>query len=108
MSIRIIDNKKIDLTEDEFQFYQELCRSYDRPNAKGSDLFMGLFETDDKGIIVFIKPPSVRYTSMEVFCFVCALYQHQHIRLIQTHCEKVCADLTQKVNEAIADMKGKS
>jgi hypothetical protein len=61
MAYRIINNKRIDLTEDEWRLYQEICRSYDKPNFKGSDLFAELFETDAKGIITYLKPPT-RFT----------------------------------------------
>ena len=76
--IRIIDNKKIALTDDEFKLYQEMCKSYDAEYFQGSDLFKGLFETDDKGFIIFLKTPK-QLTSMEVWMFLINLMVHQHI-----------------------------
>lgn len=89
MSIRIVDYKKIDLTDDEWDMYNKICRSYDRPNFKGEELFRELFETDDDGIIVFLKPPSKNYTSMEVFLFVMSIQVHQHLRVMHRQVDEV-------------------
>ena len=80
MAIRIIDNKKIDLTEDEWKLYNEICASYDRPNFEGKGLFKNLFETNNDGVIIFIRPPRSQFVSMEVFMFVMSLMLHQHLR----------------------------
>lgn len=86
----IIDNKKIDLTTDEWDMYENICRSYDRPNFKGEELFKDLFETDDNGIIIFLKPPSIRFTSMEVYLFLMSLFQYQHLRLMHKQVDDAC------------------
>lgn len=99
MSYRVINNKRIDLTNDEFNLYQEICRSYDKPNFKGSDLFAELFETDEKGIITFLKPPT-RYTSMEVFLFMMSVMQHQHLRVMYNRVDEAIADCKQVTEEA--------
>lgn len=104
---RIIDKKRIDLTDDEWQLYQEICKSYDRPNFKGSDLFAELFETDENGIIVFLKPPT-NYTSMEVFLFMMSVMMHQHLRVMYGKVDEAIADCkvaTDKVNVLIADLE---
>lgn len=54
--IKAIDYKKIDLTEVEYRFYQELVKQYTDDSHKGSDYFHDLFDTDDDGIITIIKP----------------------------------------------------
>lgn len=84
--IRIIDNKKINLTNDEYNLYLKICKSYDTPRFKGQDLFRDLFETDDNGIIIFLKPPSKNYSSFEVFMFLVSIMVHQHLGIA---CEKV-------------------
>ncbi len=56
--IKIIDSKRVDMTHDEYQMYQNICESYDNPpSQKGKDLFIDLFETDENGLILFVKPP---------------------------------------------------
>lgn len=77
--LRIIDNKRIDLTDSEFQLYQEISKSYDRPNFEGKDLFKGLFETDKNGRIIFLRPPTSKFSSMEVYMFLINIMVHQHL-----------------------------
>lgn len=96
MSIRIVDNKKLDMTEDEFTLYQRIVKSYSSMTNKGEDMFIDLFESNEEGVIIFLKPPSKRHTSLEVFLFLMALMQHQHLRLMH-----------QQVDEAVADLKKK-
>lgn len=75
--LRIIDSKRVDLTDDEWSLYENICASY----KHGKDLFRDLFETDDNGIIVFLKPPKKMF-SMEVVIFLQNLMIHQHLRKI--------------------------
>ena len=101
MAIKIIDNKKIEMTEDEWLSYRDICRSYDRPNFKGEELFKDLFETDDNGIIVFLRPPSTRHTSMEVFLFVSIIMQQQQMRLFAKRFDALCEEVREKVENHI-------
>jgi len=101
MPIKIIDNKKIEMTDDEFRMYTEICRSYDRPSFKGEELFRNLFESDDNGIIVFLRPPSDRHISMEVFMFMQIVMQHQHLRMMHQKVDNLCNELKEKVSKLI-------
>ncbi len=93
MSLRIIDNKRIDLTDDEFKLYQDICRSYDQPpNIFGADLFKDLFETDDRGFIVFLRPPKERMISMEIYMFLVSIMIHQHIGSSCTQVETLISE----------------
>lgn len=78
-NLKIIDNKRIDLTNSEYDLYKEICRSYDTPKFKGEDLFKDLFETDKNGTIIFLRPPVKTYTSMEVYMFLVNVMIHQHL-----------------------------
>lgn len=98
MTLRIVDNKKIEMTNDEWALYEKICKSYDDTNFKGSDLFKDLFETDDAGIIFFLKPPTKR-TSFEVYLFLMSLMQHQHLRLMHAQVDDVVAQLKNKLLE---------
>jgi hypothetical protein len=75
--IKIIDNKRIDLTEDEYKLYQSICVGYDQ----GKNLFVDLFETDEQGCIIMLKPPK-SFFSMEVVIFLQNIMLHQHLRRI--------------------------
>jgi len=81
MAKRIIDNKQVDLTESEYAMYQKICRSYDGPHAKGEDYFKDLIETDGNGIIIFVKPPTKMYSSLEIYLFLISVMINQHLRL---------------------------
>lgn len=103
VSIKIIHNKKLSMTQEEWDTYAKICRSYDRPNFKGEDLFIDLFDTDKNGNITIIKSPS-RQTSMEVFLFICALYQQQSVRLMEAREEQRLNALTVKFEEKLKDL----
>lgn len=90
---RIINHKRIDLTDDEWNLYQEICRSYDRPNFKGESLFVDLFEADEDGIIQFLRPPSKNFTSMEVFLFMMSIFCHQHLRVVYVKADEALKDV---------------
>jgi len=97
MGFRIIDKKKVDITKDEWDLYEKICHSYDDVNFKGSDLFMDLFEVDDNGIIVFLRPPSVRKTSFEVFLFLMSLMANQNLRAMHKKVDDLCNEVRAKL-----------
>src|SRR5581483_10182652 len=97
MTLRIIDNKRVDMTDDEHMMYQKIVKSYTNATNKGEDLFIDLFETDERGIIIFLKPPSVRRTSLEVYLFLMSLMQHQHLRLMQDQVNDLCNQVRKKL-----------
>lgn len=99
MTIRIVDCKKLDMTEDEYALYQKIVRSYTTATNKGEDLFIDLFESDEEGIIIFLKPPSRRQSTLEVFLFLMALFQHQHLRLMHNEVSSVCDQMKKKMQE---------
>ena len=99
MVFKIIDNKKVDLTHDEIQMYDRIVKSYTNLTNKGEDLFTDLFEVNDSGIILFLKPPSKRHTSFEVFLFLMAIQQQQHIRLMYKQVEDIAAQFKEKMKE---------
>jgi|SRR6185369_5463820 len=99
MSIRVVNNRKLEMTDDEWEMYQKIVQSYTDVTGKGEDLFIDLFEANDDGIIIFLKPPSKRRTSLEVFLFLMALMQHQHLRLMHNQIDEVVAEI-KKNNKA--------
>ena len=107
MSIRVVDNKKIDMTPDEWSMYEKIVKSYTTLTNKGEDLFMDLFETNDSGIIIFLKPPSRRQTSFEVFLFLMSLMQHQHLRLMEDRIADISTQMKAKMAEIDAFLKNK-
>ena len=92
--IRIIDNKKVDITDDEFEIYKKLCDSY-KSNG-GPILFHDLFESNDDGIILFLKPPSKNFISYEIIFFIISIFQHQHIRVMYKTLEESISSFKEK------------
>lgn len=105
MAIHIIDNKKIDLTGTEWDMYQKICKSYDTMHQKGKDLFVDLFETDDNGMIIFLRPPSKRVTSFEIFFFLMAIMEHQHLRVVHQQIDELCKRVDDKLKELESSAK---
>ncbi len=99
MAIRVIDNKKVDLTPDESKMYDKIVQSYTTATNKGEDLFQDLFESDNDGIIIFLKPPSKRLTSFEVFLFLMSIMQHQHLRLMRQQVDELCQEVREKLQD---------
>jgi hypothetical protein len=93
----VVTNKKLEMTDDEWNMYQKIVQSYTTPTNKGEDLFNELFETDNDGIIIFMKPPSKFRTSFEVFLFLMSLMQHQHLRLIHQQVDALAAEVREKL-----------
>src|SRR5260370_23049360 len=100
MPIRIIDNQKVDLTEDEYKAYISICEAYDKPPAqRGRDPFTDLFQTNDDGIIVFLKPSHTRMCCFEVFLFMMSIMTNQHLRLAHKKIDDLCAKVDLKLSE---------
>ncbi len=100
MSIKVINNKKVEMTEDEWIMYQKIVKSYTTGTNKGEDLFIDLFETNDNGIIIFLKPPSKFRTSFEVFLFLMSLMQHQHLRMMHDQVDDLSRQIKEKLKES--------
>lgn len=98
---KIIANRKIELTEDEHALYVSICRSYDRPNFKGEDLFLDIFETNDDGLITFLRPPSTKFTSWEVFMFCMTVQQQQQLRMMHRQIDDMRDQLNKRLDEAL-------
>jgi hypothetical protein len=105
--IRVIDNKKIDLTEDEWKMYQSICSEYTTPTFKGTDLFTDLFETNNEGVIVFLKPPKTKRTTLEAWLYLAAVYQHQHMRNLYKHVDDKLSELTNSFNSLKKEIENK-
>lgn len=102
--IRIIDNKKVSLTNEEFLLYEEICKGYDKPNFHGKDLFQDHFEVNEDGIILFVKPPQKKYSSMEVFTFLLSIMVNQQLRISQDQVHTLVEEVKQRTIEQFAEI----
>jgi len=105
MIYKVIDNKKVEMTHDEALMYDKIVRSYTNLTNKGEDMFIDLFEVNADGIIMFLKPPSKRHSSFEVFLFLMCLQQQQHIRLMYKQVADMASQLKEKISEIDEKLK---
>jgi hypothetical protein len=102
MPIKIIDNKKVDITEDEWTMYRQIVASYTNPPyQKGEDYFIDLFETNDAGVIIYLKPPSQRQVSIEIFLFMVSIMNHQHLRAMYTQIDNLSKQINIKIEQEV-------
>ena len=104
-AMRIIDNKRVLITDDEFKMFQKICRSYDSEYRKGEDLFSDHFETNGEGIIVFVKPSHNKYSSLEIYCFLTSIMVNQHLRIGQDQINKLVEEARTKITELVESAK---
>lgn len=105
--IRLIDHKRIEMTNDEFNAYKQICRSYDEPtaNRKGEDLFVDHFETNSQGIITFVKPPHQRYSSLEVYTFLISIMVNQHLRIHREMTVQMVKEAEEKLGPLVKELQ---
>jgi hypothetical protein len=110
MAIKIVDAKRVEMTTDEWTLYEKICASYDDlPAQRGRDFFQDLFESNEEGLITFLKPPK-RQSTMEVCLFLINLMCQQHLRksakLVEEAVKRVDEKL-QQIDKAMAALEEK-
>ncbi|MBO8531090.1 hypothetical protein INO26_13485, partial [Staphylococcus aureus] len=51
------------------------------------------------GIIIFLKPPSKKQTSFEVFLFLISIQVHQHLRAMYGQVSEITTQLKDKMKQ---------
>ena len=74
--IKAIANKKIDLSQEEYDYYLEL------ENAFGKESFIGLFKTNKSGTIISVTPSNTTPTAMILIFFFLNVMLNQRLRSI--------------------------
>lgn len=105
MAIRVVCYKKLEMTDDEFGEFQKICKNYDKPNLKGEDLFRDLFETDDNGLIVYIKSLNNKQFSFEIMFFLMNLMQNQWLRVAMTNVDVFLKRKEEEYNLKIQELE---
>jgi len=79
---KVIDYKKVDMSDDEYNYYKHLVETFSDKdkNISGSIYFKDLFDTDKDGLITLIKTEKV--VPWAVLFFMQQLMLSQRIRLI--------------------------
>jgi hypothetical protein len=107
MTVRIIDHKRVEMTDDEWKLYEKICRSYDRPNFEGKSLFEEHFEVDGNGIIIFVLPAEKKRTSFEVYSFLVSLMINQHLRVMRAQVESLIREGKQIITDKVKELDDK-
>jgi len=84
VTIQIIDHKAVDMTDEEFAYYQKLVQEFTVGMANGKDQFHDLFEVDGDGCIILIHPPIRRQIGWGILFFVQNLMINQRLRRMES------------------------
>jgi hypothetical protein len=87
---QIIDYKSIDMSELEFESYQQIVESFTDGNISGNIYFHDTFEVDDDGCIMFIKTPLQKQIPWAVIIFLQNLMINQRIRRVEENIKNFC------------------
>jgi hypothetical protein len=81
--IRAVGNKRLDLSDSEFSYYETLVKEF------GARDFVGLFTTDKNGIITSVSPPVDNTVHIGVIYFVLNVMMNQRVRMLGDELKKV-------------------
>lgn len=98
---RVIDYKKIDMSNDEWIYYQKLIKTFSTNDSSGSQYFHDLFDADDDGYIYMIHPPFGREIPWAVIMFLQNLMINQHERKRDRIFENKLQEFEDKIKEKI-------
>jgi uncharacterized coiled-coil DUF342 family protein len=96
---KIIDHKSVLLTDSEYNYYQEICRSLDSQHLKGEEHFKGLFEVDKEGYIIFLRVPPNKFVCVEAYMFLVTTMIHQHLSSAVHETYELKKEITELKNE---------
>lgn len=98
MSLQVIDNKFVDMTDAEYAEYEKICEANERPNCRGEEVFRDRFVVDDNGRIVYLRALGNRQISYEALFFLMNLMQNQHLRAMYQQVQEVVNKANEKIN----------
>ena len=81
--IRAIGNKPLYLADHEFSYANDLRLEF------GDDVFNGIFESDNDGMVLFISPSPSKNTPMAVVFFMLNVMMNQKLMSIDSFSEKI-------------------
>lgn len=78
---KVIDHKKIDMIDEEWEYYKKLINSFSSSSENsGSEYFRDTFDTDENGYIYIIRPPLGKPLPWAVILFLQNLMINQQER----------------------------
>ena len=83
MSFRVIDHKSVDMTDEEFNYYNKLIEEFTYANYSGKDQFRDIFDVDQDGCIIMLRPPLKKEVGWAVILFLQNLMINQRLRRME-------------------------
>ena len=83
----IINFKSVEMNEEEHKYYEELVKSFSTPEKSGKNYFRDLFDVDEDGCIMFIRPPLKMEVPWAVLVFLQNLMINQRLRRMEKKVE---------------------
>lgn len=77
---KVIDYKKIDMTESEFEYYKHLVKTFSDDKIDGAVYFKDLFDVDSAGLITLIKTD--KSVPWAILFFIQQLMISQRLRFV--------------------------
>jgi hypothetical protein len=83
MSIHVIDFKKMEMTSEEFDYYNQLVESFTSGHYSGKEQFHDMFDVDSDGCITIIRPPIGKEVGWAILVFLQNLMINQRLRRVE-------------------------
>lgn len=81
-NMKVIDHKKIDITDEEYEYYKEIVKHFTTENNNGTEYFHDLFDVDDAGFITMIRPSLTSPVPWAVLFFLQQVMIAQRLRFV--------------------------
>lgn len=85
---RVVDYKAIDMSEEEWEYYNKIVAEFSVGNKNGKEQFRDLFDVDGEGCITMIHPPLKKEIAWAVLFFTQNLMINQRLRKIEKWVEE--------------------
>lgn len=97
--IRAVGNKRLDLSDEEYSYYNILTQTIDKSE------FNGIFESDKNGIILNVMPDPQKNTSLIVYFFLMNVSFNQRLRKLSSFVDRV--DSIDEIRERLSELENK-
>lgn len=87
--IRVVDYKGVDMTDEEFEYYNRLVKEFTFGMYNGKDQFHDMFDVDDEGCISLIRPPLKKEVGWAVIVFLQNLMINQRLRRLERKVKEI-------------------
>ena len=95
--IRAVAYQKIEMSDQEFEYYKELVKQFSEDNIKGDEYFKDLFKSDDRGFVTIIKP--MKPVPMMIMHFIQQVQINQRLRSNDDTIEKLTKEINNLKNK---------